>query len=349
MKISWWFVALLSAGSGQHFVSGLVAQRTEMVNSGPAKSKDAAALVSPSFLQGHSNMTEAHRSPMPTITHQKEPGNGYIPGSPLYEKQQALQAGTATVAPSSGSAACSPQSGTYAWCVLANHPVAYLTSVAVHILLILLFAYLYKTYKSSFYVPAKSFSAREDHWAYHLFSIQDLRQDLCLCCMSWCCLGIRWADTVSSWKVMPGTFWTAIVTLIILEILAPLTGGLSMLIMFVIFVYMRQRIRGVFGHARGNCYTLSVDCLAWCCCPCCSTVQEAREVEKVMLPSTAGAPQQHVFAPPTQGPPGAPMPGSIATLPPSGSPSSGHYPTLPQDPRSRGGSGVQPFASMSSQ
>lgn len=100
-------------------------------------------------------------------------------------------------------------------------------------------------------------------------------QRLCVC--AFCCLGIRWAETLSRDKLKLGIgFWSALLFCTGCEAF----WWLGLPIVFVCgAVYTRQKLRATFGLEHGTPRTFALDCLAWCCCSPCAAVQEAREVE----------------------------------------------------------------------
>mmetsp|Transcript_48838 Transcript_48838/g.141452 ORF Transcript_48838/g.141452 Transcript_48838/m.141452 type:complete len:228 (+) Transcript_48838:44-727(+) len=109
---------------------------------------------------------------------------------------------------------------------------------------------------------------------------------ICLC--GWCCLGIRWADTVSQNKLKLGVgFWSMLLFHAICTCMDEITLGLSMIAFLSFAIYFRQRLRAAFGLKHATCGTYCQDCLVWTfCCPC-AAVQEAREVEFLPLPAVA--------------------------------------------------------------
>jgi Cys-rich protein (TIGR01571 family) len=121
-----------------------------------------------------------------------------------------------------------------------------------------------------------------EDFAYRLFSLDHCfghHSHVCLC--SWLCGAIRMADTYSK-KPYPliESFWVALLIISLVEGLFTVTLGYSWIVGICAAVYFRQQLRQNYGIQSGG-VTLAWDCLFWCCCPCCSIAQEARQVEFV--------------------------------------------------------------------
>jgi len=104
-------------------------------------------------------------------------------------------------------------------------------------------------------------------------------QDKNTCLMSFCCSGIRWADTMSMAGLLG--FWVA---LVIYQLFAGLNAVFPALgfgvLLLVMCVYFRQALRTKLDMPRGSVVTVLQDFLFYCCCPCCAIAQEARVVEQ---------------------------------------------------------------------
>jgi len=57
---------------------------------------------------------------------------------------------------------------------------------------------------------------------------------------------------------------------------------LLMFIPMVTGIVYRRKLRDIFGHERKGAMNLCLDILQWCCCPCCTISQEAKEVDRVL-------------------------------------------------------------------
>jgi len=105
-----------------------------------------------------------------------------------------------------------------------------------------------------------------------------------ICFLSFCCPGIRWAETLS---FVPGllTFWPAFfIFMIFMNPQNPfwqLFGPLVLLLAAVIGTYYRQQLRNKFGMEAGGLSWVT-DCLLFFCCSCCAIAQEARHVDEAM-------------------------------------------------------------------
>lgn len=224
-------------------------------------------------------------APMPTVKHEKEAGSGYQAGSPLFAKQQAQNTtkdANATV-PSAAPAAPAPVATTVASGTARSHQILHtLIANMLYVLLVLTAAYVYRRYKteqSKVEIPAS-----EGMWFTHgLFDFHGFTEDTGICISACFCPGIRWADTVSMTKINLLKFWIALLIMLALAVLHVPTAGASGLVMLGVGVYFRQKLREAFGHDAKTPKTVALDCLTWCCCPCCAIVQEAREVENCQL------------------------------------------------------------------
>lgn len=100
-----------------------------------------------------------------------------------------------------------------------------------------------------------------------------------ICIWACCCPAIRWADTLRYMGFLG--FWIAFAIFCGLETVVSTTGQLAVWIVLVIVcVAMRQEMRIAYGmHEQGG-WTYLEDFLLYCCCSCCTIIQEARQVEE---------------------------------------------------------------------
>mmetsp|Transcript_75267 Transcript_75267/g.200966 ORF Transcript_75267/g.200966 Transcript_75267/m.200966 type:complete len:173 (+) Transcript_75267:383-901(+) len=105
------------------------------------------------------------------------------------------------------------------------------------------------------------------------------RFEICLC--SFCCTGIRWADSVEVLGIV--NFWAGLALWLLL-----FSAGLlySLLGFFLVAVgaYTRSVIRTKYkmtppSSDAGKCGQLCVDSVLWWLCTPCAVAQEARQVE----------------------------------------------------------------------
>lgn len=145
--------------------------------------------------------------------------------------------------------------------------------------LVLIFAALYRKLREPPKGPGEIVATNT--WHYGLCECGDCGS----CLMSFCCLIVRWADTVSQDKMKTPTnlgwsFWPALVTcVILLNVIGYISAGLSVTVLLGLQVYYRQKIREAFGLEPWQ--HLCSDILTWCCCSPCAAHQEARQVEHV--------------------------------------------------------------------
>lgn len=222
--------------------------------------------------------------PMPEVQHLKDAGEGYSRGSPLYSRQARRRARRELEG--GGSAVDGEWHLDGWWRMLAENPAMAAFGYALNILLIVAFAYVYKSYRQDAARPGEREMRLEDGWAYGPLDCRELKADWTICCMALFCPAVRWADTIGSDKIWPGVFWEAFLLFLFLQALGPLTFGVSILISLCVGIYFRQKIRRKFMKAI-SWKTYAQDCLLWCCCPCCAIAQEAREVGKVPLPEAS--------------------------------------------------------------
>lgn len=57
---------------------------------------------------------------------------------------------------------------------------------------------------------------------------------------------------------------------------------LLMLIPMIAGIMYRRKLRDIFGYEPKSSMSTVLDIVSWCCCPCCTISQEAKEVEKVL-------------------------------------------------------------------
>lgn len=214
---------------------------------------------------------------VPTVKHQKQPGNGYVKGSPLYQHQEAQRTAE------EGQQDPVAQVVKPWWSAEEG-----IVGSIVYVAFIFLIAYLYRQHRDDGIMTEIS-PYQGDEFT-HGFC------DICHCAngngkilfWTFCCPAIRWADTVSHVKVRFLKFYVALAAFVAFAVLASGLRGSWLAAVFswgllAMGVYFRQRLRGVFGHAKGTVKTIALDVLAWLCCPCCAIVQEAKEAEQVFI------------------------------------------------------------------
>lgn len=209
-----------------------------------------------------------------TVQHDKEAGNGYLPGSPLYKRQQDLKEKKASAKDDSGwedAVDVAHEGGT------AGHVKRGVAVFLFQIIIILIIAALYEPYR--YRECHESPKTHDREFGFGLFTFDNCSVSIFLC--SCCCLPIRWADTVSK-KEHPFflNFWVALLIMAGLTALDFLGYGLPGLLALLVAVFYRQKLRTKYG-LEGGAMSLVWDILAWCCCAPCAAAQEAKQVEFV--------------------------------------------------------------------
>eukprot|EP00929_Paragymnodinium_shiwhaense_P011500 TRINITY_DN11728_c0_g1_i1.p1 TRINITY_DN11728_c0_g1~~TRINITY_DN11728_c0_g1_i1.p1 ORF type:complete len:280 (+),score=49.67 TRINITY_DN11728_c0_g1_i1:85-924(+) len=218
---------------------------------------------------------------MPTVRHKKEAGNGYVEGSPLYDHQERRKEGATVVAPEvpQVESPIKPKHG--------------LIGTIVYLIFIFIVAYFYRAYGFNLVglggghaeIVTELAPYQGDSFTHGFCDLcRCTRDDNCIMFWACCCPGIRWSDTVSNIKVRFLKFWVALALFLFISLLGSgvagaWVAGIFGFVLLGLGVYYRQQLRGAFGHSKGTLKTITLDILAWACCPCCAIVQEAKEVE----------------------------------------------------------------------
>lgn len=161
-----------------------------------------------------------------------------------------------------------------------------LKNAAGDLMLILLFAYLYKICvvdkRKPFPTDIKEMATTKDF----KFGLIDWCSNMNICCLACCCAPMRAADTFASIGSMPYWnvigIWLGIACLTaILPVLSPFfqenSTSLCYLLIASVFFRCRNDLRKKLGNIQdADAPTQALDCLTWCCCQCCVIAQEAR-------------------------------------------------------------------------
>merc|ERR1712203_922593 len=85
---------------------------------------------------------------------------------------------------------------------------------------------------------------------------------------------------------LASSFWIMlVVSLLSFRELSHASLGITHLASVFVAVYYRQELRKKFGLDFGSPETITQDVLIWCCCFVCAAAQEARQIERVRIPS----------------------------------------------------------------
>jgi Cys-rich protein (TIGR01571 family) len=170
----------------------------------------------------------------------------------------------------------------------AKYPSTMALLYSVYIVFVVLVAFLYnQLYMQS--SPRKASPPLEDeahgdgcfdNLTLGLFDVRHINQDWPNYMMACFCPAVRWAGTVSAEEAPVLGFWAALLLVLVLNLLGPVTNGATCLLLVPLAVYFRQRLRSHDGESAQTPKTVAFDVLAWAFCPCCALVQEAREAER---------------------------------------------------------------------
>merc|ERR1740121_1334830 len=108
-----------------------------------------------------------------------------------------------------------------------------------------------------------------------------------ICLTSVLCMPVRWADTASATRVdleaskhSMRSYWAKLLGFGLLLPFAYETLGLSMIIVLIWAVHVRQSIRATYGLPTGD-GTVVEDTFTWLFCTPCAIMQEALQAEFV--------------------------------------------------------------------
>jgi len=157
-----------------------------------------------------------------------------------------------------------------------------LGSFAAYSIVIFAAAYIYRKYQSAdtAYLCSSS-DTKSPGFSYGLFSPERcLSGDKVMCLLSFCCIGIRWADTMHKARLCCN-FWVALSIFTVLSGLSHYTKGFTSLVLMCLVVYCRQGLRQKYHLEHGTVKTCVIDIALWWCCFPLAALQEARQVEYV--------------------------------------------------------------------
>eukprot|EP00747_Dinoflagellata_sp_TGD_P068450 gnl/TRDRNA2_/TRDRNA2_155715_c4_seq4.p1 gnl/TRDRNA2_/TRDRNA2_155715_c4~~gnl/TRDRNA2_/TRDRNA2_155715_c4_seq4.p1 ORF type:complete len:340 (-),score=51.96 gnl/TRDRNA2_/TRDRNA2_155715_c4_seq4:56-1075(-) len=263
---------------------------------------------------------------VPTVEHHKEPDGTYVWGSPLFEKARAKQKlyGDLVNTKIGGEEGIPIQvkdpkdihslEEAVDW-VIYEYKLQFQTAwtillYVIELIIIGLCGFLYWSYKQR-KEPIPDVMSSESDFHYGFFDcgcrrrldandleffVLSIMNELCCCCCP-CWMFARWADTASSTKLGHGSgiwgFWPLYATAMLLVVLGELSLGFTWLLVVALGVFVRHRIRKVYGIREPFAQTCLCDLLAWCCCSPCAVFQEARQVEKIKPRPLPPPPQEH--------------------------------------------------------
>jgi len=96
-------------------------------------------------------------------------------------------------------------------------------------------------------------------------------------CETFCCMNFMWAETIS--KTQIASLTTALIVMVVLSVLHPVTMGFSMLLFIIVRAYARTTMRTKYGQGEASIGNTCYDVLVHMCCCFCAVGQEAMFVE----------------------------------------------------------------------
>jgi len=244
-----------------------------------------------------------------TVTHKKHANGGYKKGSPLYNKQERLEAKepkqkqplVATLPKQTEAPSAQPYQPYPRFNFgISIFTYVYLINFSVYAFFVLVVAYVYEKNVGSIMRKEKLTASPEDlpawtrcGFSFSLFDCGNVQTDWPICLTAYCCPIVLWASTASKttggdhhWSPFMG-YWKAVILLLVLVCLGPFTFGMTLLVILLILLKRRRELRkGVltyYGADMGFRSWMEDICLIFCCngFQCCQLVQEAREVYKL--------------------------------------------------------------------
>mmetsp|Transcript_100784 Transcript_100784/g.260427 ORF Transcript_100784/g.260427 Transcript_100784/m.260427 type:complete len:602 (+) Transcript_100784:119-1924(+) len=165
----------------------------------------------------------------------------------------------------------------------------YLFSIALQ-------GWIYRKFLAYRYPPMRNEAERsQEHFTYGLFSACLGDPDVRICLTALFCSPARWADTVSAEKldVCPGLqgrgmavdrFCFMMFSFALLAYFSIDSHGISVLVLLMWCVYVRQRMRESYQLPHGTPMVLAQDCCAYAFCSPCAIMQDAMQAEFVATP-----------------------------------------------------------------
>lgn len=123
---------------------------------------------------------------------------------------------------------------------------------------------------------------KSGNWRFGLFTCM---QEPGLTCFTCFFPGVRWADNVrmAHFSTFGQGFMIAILCFLLcqyMSVLLPRWYWATYLFCVGLLVHFRQRMRQLFMLPHSDTRSVCIDCASYGCCPLCSIVQEARQVEE---------------------------------------------------------------------
>lgn len=155
-----------------------------------------------------------------------------------------------------------------------------LSSFAVYSVFTFVVALIYRKRKSDSAYCCSNPDQESSGFAYGLVSFKNcLTGDKIIFLLSFCCIGVRWADTMDKSRL--GSFWVALSIFTVCSGLSHYTTGFTTVALMCFVVYCRQALRQKYNMEHGTIKTCLADIAVWWFCFPLAAVQEARQVEYV--------------------------------------------------------------------
>jgi len=155
-----------------------------------------------------------------------------------------------------------------------------LSSFMVYSVFTFAVAFVYRKRKSDSAYQCSGTDSESSGFAYGLVSFKNcLSGDKIMFLLSFCCIGVRWADTMDKFRL--GSFWVSLSIFTVCSGLSHYTNGFTTVALMCFVVYCRQALRQKYNMEHGTIKTCLVDIAVWWFCFPLAAVQEARQVEYV--------------------------------------------------------------------
>lgn len=155
-----------------------------------------------------------------------------------------------------------------------------LSSFILYFMLTFTVAFIYRKCKANSTYLRSAAELESSGFAYGLVNFEKFYgRDLMMFALSFCFIGVRWADTMDKSRL--ASFWVALSIFTVCSGLSYYTTGFTTVVLMCFVVYCRQALRKKYNMEHGSVKTCLADIAVWWICFPLAAVQEARQVEYV--------------------------------------------------------------------